>query len=149
MKIKIASIAFVAFLSAALFTGCNSNKKNTASEKRTTLMASDRAHNSRNSLDYQGTYSGTMPCADCSGIDVEITLSGDNFKRKMTYQGKEGQNMFDDSGKYVWNEEGDIITLGGDPAEQYQVGENQLIALDMQGRHITGDLADMYILKKK
>lgn len=68
----------------------------------------------------------------------------------MVYQGKEeGQNNFEDTGKYTWNNDGSVITLGSDPSEQYQVGENTLYALDMNGKRITGDLADMYILKKK
>lgn len=148
MKIRILYVVMAAFIAVTTFTACNSNKKNSNKEDQTTTMA-DRTHNSRNSLDYEGTYAGTMPCADCSGIYTEITLSGDNFKKKTVYQGKEdGQNTFEESGKYAWNNDGSIITLDGDKSEQYQVGENKLFALDMNGKRITGDLADMYILKK-
>ncbi len=28
--------------------------------------------NSQNSLDWPGTYTGTLPCADCEGIKTEI-----------------------------------------------------------------------------
>jgi len=107
-------------------------------------------HNSRNSLDYEGTYTGTFPCADCSGIYTEITLSGDNYKMTQVYQGvEEGDNSFEESGTYTWNNNGSIITLGGDKTEQYQVGENMLLALDENGKRIAGDLADLYILRKR
>jgi len=136
-------------IGAISFTACNSNKKNAQKEEQASSVV-DAAHNSRNSLDYEGIYAGTLPCADCSGIYTEITLAGDNFKMKTVYQGKdEGKNTFEKSGKYAWNEKGSIITLDNDKSEQYQVGENQLIALDMNGERITGDLAAMYVLKKK
>lgn len=149
MKKKILYVVVAALATATFFAACNSKPKSTTKEEEPSTVVADRTHNSRNSLDYEGTYTGTMPCADCSGIYTEITLSGDQFQRKMVYQGKEeGENTFEDSGVYTWNNEGNIITLGGDPTQQYQVGENQLFALDAEGKRITGDLANQYILKK-
>lgn len=132
------------------FNGCGNNNKNARNNDNPPAVA-DAAHNSRNSLDYEGTYTGTMPCADCSGIDVELTLKGDDYTLKTTYQGKEdmGQNSFTETGKYAWNTSGSIITLNNDNSQQYQVGENILFALDQNGQRVTGNLADMYILKKK
>ena len=37
----------------------------------------DVAHNSRNSLDWAGTYRGVLPCADCPGIETTVTLRAD------------------------------------------------------------------------
>lgn len=67
MRTKILYVVMAAFVTITSFTACNSNKKSSTKEDQTTTMA-DRDHNSRNSLDYEGVYTGTMPCADCSGI---------------------------------------------------------------------------------
>jgi uncharacterized lipoprotein NlpE involved in copper resistance len=54
----------------------------------------DPAHNSRNSLDWAGVYKGTLPCADCEGIQEEIRLNDDlTYEMVSTYLGK-GENGF-------------------------------------------------------
>jgi len=147
MKNKIMYAVVAMILGATAFISCN-NTKNSKPVDETAIVAD--GHNSRNSIDYQGTYTGTMPCADCSGIRTEITLNGNSYKMKMTYEGvDESNNTFESSGTFSWDNDGLIITLGDDKSEQYLVGENQLIALNQDGEKITGDLAHMYILKKK
>ena len=56
----------------------------------------------------------------------------------------------EEKGKYTWNAAGNTIILDGvkDAPNQYFVGENTLTQLDMEGNKITGDMADLYILKK-
>lgn len=110
----------------------------------------DAAHNSRNALDWPGTYSGTLPCADCDGIETTITLRGDGtFEREQRYLGKPGAPLTD-SGQFAWNDAGSTVTLapGSATAQMYQVGENQLFHLDRAGNRISGDLAPMYILRQ-
>lgn len=149
MKTKVLYVVMAVIVTALSFTACNGNKQPAQKEEPTSSVV-DAAHNSRNALDYEGTYAGTLPCADCQGIYTEITLTGDQFKKKTVYQGKiEGENTFEESGEFSWNEDGSRITLNNDPAEQYRVGENQLFMLDLEGQRITGDLADQYILRKK
>ncbi|NDV56958.1 copper resistance protein NlpE [Bacteroides sp. 519] len=144
MKTKLV-LAVIAVL-ALSFSGCGN--KNAKSNDNTPPIV-DAAHNSRNSLDYEGTYTGTMPCADCPGIKVELTLKTNSYTLKTTYEGTEDKSKdFIEGGEFAWNEAGSIITLNNDSCQQYQVGENKLIALDLNGKRITGDLADMYILKK-
>ncbi len=110
----------------------------------------DAAHNSRNALDWQGTYIGTTPCADCEGIRTRVTLSQDGtFTRELVYLGKSG-NPLRDSGPFSWNSTGSAITLasGSESSQQYQVAENRLVHLDRRGNRIAGDLADRYVLEK-
>jgi len=140
----------VTLLTVLFFTSCGNNRKN-AQYNDQTLSVLDTIHNSRNSLDHDGTYTGTFPCADCSGINIEITLNNGTYTMKSVYEGKEqdGENTFTESGTYTWDNTGSIIIFDGDDTNRYQVGENTLIALDENGNRITGDLADMYILRKK
>lgn len=107
-------------------------------------------HNSRISVDWNGIYKGTIPCADCEGIQTELTLMEDgNYERRTTYLGKDGETH-SDKGNFTWNDAGSSVTLsledGG--TQQYQVGENMLFHLDGEGNRITGDLAENYILMK-
>jgi heat shock protein HslJ len=110
----------------------------------------DPAHNSRNALDWQGTYIGTTPCADCEGIRTTVTLMQDGtFARDLIYLGKSGDPMHD-TGSFSWNDTGSAITLapGSQSSQQYQVAENRLVHLDRSGKRIGGELADRYILEK-
>ena len=108
-------------------------------------------HNSQNALDWQGTYKGVTPCADCTGIQTEITLNDDlTYTIKTKYLGKGDGKVFEEKGSFVWDKTGGSITLQavkGAPS-QYKVGENRLIQLDIEGNIISGALAEKYVLKK-
>lgn len=106
--------------------------------------------NSRTSLDWAGTYSGVVPCASCPGIETVVTLRDDGtFEHSMLYI-DESPIPETRSGTFTWNDAGGKVTLktGGNDAQQYQVGENQLFHLDQQGERITGELAGHYVLQK-
>jgi copper homeostasis protein (lipoprotein) len=110
----------------------------------------DGAHNSRNSLDWAGSYTGITPCADCEGIRTTVTLQQDGtYTRELIYLGKSGRPV-SDAGPFAWNDAGSGITLapGSESSQQYQVGENRLYHLDRAGNRIAGELADRYMLEK-
>ncbi|GHU60626.1 hypothetical protein FACS189445_0450 [Spirochaetia bacterium] len=111
--------------------------------------AIDAAHNSRNSLNWDGVYRGVIPAADGPGINVEITLNNDGTY-SMGYQYIDrGGEVFTESGTFTWNDAGSAIMLDvKDMPPHYQVGENRLFQLDMSGKRITGALADNYVLEK-
>jgi copper homeostasis protein (lipoprotein) len=105
--------------------------------------------NSRNALDWEGEYAGTVPCADCAGIRTRIELDRDgNYSRSLVYLGRDEQPITD-SGTFEWDDAGARITLGaGERLQRYQVGENVLFHLDRNGERIAGDLAAAYRLQK-
>ncbi|EKO3470184.1 copper resistance protein NlpE [Vibrio fluvialis] len=112
----------------------------------------DAGHNAFNSLDWQGTYKGTLPCADCAGIDYTLTLNEDEtYTLTQVYQGKEDSGQFSSNGKFHWDTKGSVITLedGSETPNQYFVGENMLMKLDINGEKITGDMAALYNLQKQ
>lgn len=106
--------------------------------------------NSRTSLDWDGSYFGVLPCADCEGIETLITLGKDSSYRMVTkYLGKsEFENVY--KGAFEWDASGNKIKLLGIESAPalYQVGENRLFHLDNEGNRITGELAEKYILEK-
>ncbi len=110
----------------------------------------DSAHNSRNSVDWPGVYTGVLPCADCEGIQTSVTLHPDGrFERRTLYLGKPGAAS-NDEGTFAWDDKGGVVTLSAPEAaaRMYQVGENRLFHLDINGSRITGDLANRYVLEK-
>lgn len=108
-------------------------------------------HTAKISLDYIGSYKGTLPCADCEGIETSLQLEDENnYVLKTKYLGKKNPSVNERRGTYSWNKEGNTITLSGNEngASQYFVGENYLQQLDLEGNRIEGDLAQKYILQK-
>lgn len=114
----------------------------------TTTQAPDAAHNAANALDWQGSYRGILPCADCEGIETLIVLFDDGTYRRETKYLGEDNKIFSERGEFQWNAAGDSVTLGGVSPEHYFVAENRLIRLAQNGKRIGGALADNYILSK-
>ena len=131
-----------------LMISCANNPENIQTEvKSADTAAVPDMHNSSNSLDWSGRYAGVLPCADCEGIETIINLSEDkSYTKRLTYLG-EGADPVEESGEFVWSEDGASITLSAD-GQMYNVGENVVIALDQSGEVITGDLAANYRLAK-
>ncbi|MGI2072234.1 copper resistance protein NlpE [Shewanella baltica] len=145
------SLCYIALL--ALFTTACSEAPKEETAVDTTQVQTDAAKTvpvgdtSQNSLDWEGSYEGVLPCASCEGIQTLITLQSDNsFVQETVYLGKD-EKILKLMGKAAWDEKGQKITL--EDGTQYLVGENQLIMLDTEGQRITGDLAANYVLKKK
>ena len=150
------------FIITLSLLGCGTTTKLTTVEVKQAEIKTDsivevavetpaNSDNSQNSLDWQGTYKGVTPCADCEGIETEMVLNADlTFTLKTKYLGKGDGKIFQEVGSFVWDKAGGIISLEGlkGRPSQYKVGENQLIQLDMEGNTITGDLAEKYVLTK-
>ena len=147
-------IAMAVVVGAITLTSCKKNtdekKVEDAVETTDTSFQGQDEHTSQNSLDWSGTYQGTVPCADCEGIDLTLSLNEDGtFVEKLVYLGKE-DNTFEHSGTFTWDETGSIIRLKqGDNVSQYKVKEGSLQGLDENGNPIEGPLASQYNLKKQ
>lgn len=109
----------------------------------------DAAHSSQNSLDWPGLYSGVVPCGDCEGIRTSLRLAADGtYLLQRQYVGRSDE-IFESRGSFMWSADGCCIVLGQEDApNQYQVGENLLFQLDMEGRRIAGALAALYVLQR-
>jgi copper homeostasis protein (lipoprotein) len=141
-------------IAITVMIGCEASKQNAVSNQENKIsIRNDSAHNSRNSLDWAGTYTGTLPCADCEGIETEIRLNNDlSYDITTKYSGK-SSNIFKSSNHFKWDESGSKIILEKTEspnitADQYQVGENTLTALDRDGNKIKTGNQETYILKK-
>jgi uncharacterized lipoprotein NlpE involved in copper resistance len=111
------------------------------------------AHTSRNSLDWEGIYTGVLPSDDCEGIDTSISLKKDQtYLLKLRYLGisekKRKDSVFE--GKFTWDENGNNITLDGakDGTRKFKVGEYFLTPLDKNGKEIEAIPGNNYKLLK-
>ncbi len=138
----------VTVLGLFLTVSCESKKEEVVTNQKEEVVDE---HNAKNSLDYLGTYKGTLPCADCEGIETEIILSKDEtYVKKTKYSGKD-EKVFEELGDFTWQEDGNTLSLEGIDTEPtlYFVSENKLIQLDQEGNKIEGNLAKNYELSKQ
>lgn len=115
-----------------------------------TKMDPPAAESSMNSLDWAGTYTAYMPCADCAGIDTSLILNPDLTWILIARYDTGSENRSESRGQFSWEPDGNHIRLNGvtDAPNRYKVEENRLVQMDMQGNRITGALADKYVLVK-
>ena len=137
----------VMILAAAItLVACGGNQqKKAVSEKVKADAVKVDMHDAESSLDYQGTYTGVFPAADCPGIDMRLTLKKDGtYSLHMKYLDRDSE--FDEKGAY--KVKGNLLTLtpmDGQP-EYYKVEENQVRKLDADKQPVTGALAENYVL---
>src|SRR5688572_16484805 len=133
MKTRILLFGFSVLL--LCFFSCKSNKQ----------LTSD---NSMNSIDWNGVYTGSLPCADCEGINTMIKLNKDlTYETETKYTGKSNE-IYKSTGTFNWDNTGNKIILKNTNQNvgmiYYAVGENRLTQLDAEGNVINGDLANKY-----
>ena len=141
MKNKILILAAVLAL-----VSCGGNAQRKTAQKA--AAAAPDMHTAETSLDYQGTYRGTLPAADCPGIEVTLRLKpGGAYDLHLKYIDRDSE--FDEKGAFTVKE--NLLTLtpseGGQP-QYYKVEENRLRRLDAEKQPVTGALADNYVLQK-
>jgi uncharacterized lipoprotein NlpE involved in copper resistance len=110
----------------------------------------DKDHNSRNCLNWEGVYVGTIPWAS-ERINVRLQLNTDHsFVLEYEYLDRleEPINCF--PGSFQWNNTGNMIIIEMiDTVTHYKVCENILIRLDEDGNTLVGKLGYNYVLMKK
>jgi uncharacterized lipoprotein NlpE involved in copper resistance len=99
---------------------------------------------------FSGVYRGTLPCADCEGIETELTLSTDKtYSIARKYLGKGDDNSVLTNGRWEWmsNNAMKLNDPAGPPTLIY-VMDGKVLMLDRSGNRINGSLADKYYLYK-
>lgn len=135
-------------LGAMLLFSCNYSRTDREQERADTLANSawDNEHNSRNSLDWHGTYKGEIP----SGVEMEVTIHSDNsFAVKSN--DKNANKVTEDQGSVNWEQDNNYIRLKGEEVDyQFKVEENRLVYIeDLQ--NIPSDTTTLasYVLEKE
>ncbi len=108
-------------------------------------------HNSRNSLDWNGTYKGTWPAEYSKGEDVTVTLNKDFT---FSYQSRTERNSKienkEEKGKFSWVN-GSVVELEGveDGRNKYFVAEERLFKLGAGGKRLEAKEEEKYTLGKE
>ena len=94
-----------------------------------------------------GTYEGTLPCADCPGLQTLITFNSDgSFYMKETYLESDVEPIITE-GKWVLS--GDIIHFtAGDYKFEYKLISEKEIRWAPGGQEITGTNLNWSLFKK-
>lgn len=103
------------------------------------------------STDWLGSYQGTLPCADCSGIITRIKLSRDQtFEQWQQHAGAKGAPVY--SQGYISRVKGGNVLLlkaGNASALQLRTGGQQLSLLDSTGKPVMDAGGMPYALYKE
>ncbi len=99
-----------------------------------------------------GTYYGTLPCADCLGINYKITFENDStYSEEQFYQDR-NVDPLKHTGNFMVSENGTITLTNKketDGIRQFALKNDTLQILDNSGKPVTGDLSKMYLLTNK
>jgi len=96
-----------------------------------------------------GTYSGMLPCADCIGIQVEITFRDDNsYLKRSKYLGKSTEILIE-KGTFNYDEFEGQLNCSTDSGiiASYEVEENRLVLINQQNDR-QNNLEELYTLYK-
>ncbi|WP_432671634.1 copper resistance protein NlpE [Flavobacterium sp. SM2513] len=108
-------------------------------------------HTSINSLDWEGTYEGTLPCVDCDGIYTELILNNNNtYILHTTKLMDDTESKNTSEGNYQWDESGSIVALSNKGLTiNYKVGENMVTLLNQNREPMPESAIANYTLLKK
>lgn len=145
MKMNLYFVATV--LCMTTLASCNSNKKAESTNAADTTQVVDM-HTAEISLDYYGEYKGTVPAADCPGIEMTLVLNKDDtFTLHSSYIDR--KTVIDESGTF--SIEGNILTLKekDGATSYYKVEEGRVVMLNAEKQPAEGAMADAYVLKQE
>ena len=136
-------------LVAITFSACkkaDSKEEQPGSDSIEVTSEAPDGHTSQIAIDWEGEYKGTLPCADCDGMEISLILNFDStFLQTTNYIGKGGP--YEEKGTFNWDETGGIVILKFEDGSEakYRVGEGTLALLDEYGYPIEGE---EYVLRK-
>lgn len=142
MKKNFLSVAAFAFLLLAV--GCNGS-----SQKKQVAEAPQQEE--VQSVEVFGTYEGTLPAADCEGIETSLTINSDStYTLQSEYIGVD-DGKFLVSGVYnlIDGELLELITPSSGDKTYYKIVADGVMLSDSLGTENQGELAKHYVLKKK
>jgi heat shock protein HslJ len=105
-------------------------------------------HNSRNSLDWAGTYEGVLQIGNRGGEKTRLTLNNDGSYQRVTRYPGQADPATIVTGSFTWNANGNAIGLdeqGG--RQQFFVGEEHLTLVNY-GEEMAGSRASNPVLTK-
>lgn len=130
-----------------ILTACGGNKPAPTAADSSALLTTTQPDSGAHSPN--GSYQGTLPCADCPGIDYQISLyDNSRYKTLMVYRERNQSRPVVDTGTWKIEQDSMVrITLSGKSKQTFLFEDGRLYQLNEHGQRITGALADNYILR--
>ena len=98
---------------------------------------------------YRGVYYGYLPCKDCAGIKMTLSLKNKRNYLLVTQHAQASTREFYEKGKYTWDDKNHIVTLVNrkdSSIRKFRIkNESALIQLTSEGEAMQGS-QDKYIL---
>lgn len=128
----------------AVITACN----NTPAPSQTDSTLQSATPGTSRPAPVTGTYQGTLPCADCPGMDYQVSLYDDHtFSELVAYQGR-GQGVATvATGTWKQTSDSTVMIQKKTDSSSFLAAEGKLLLLDTKGKRMEGVLASNYILK--
>lgn len=149
MNTKTNFIAAFAAISLVSLVGCNSQQKNNATEQHT-VVTTRHIPTEEEIFNLFGTYEGTLPCADCGGKEMSLTIMDDGtYTLKYQYLDSD-EGEIEEIGTYSVFDDVIVETVTPSSGEKsyYKNINDNLVLCDSVGNISEGELADLYVLKK-
>lgn len=104
------------------------------------------------SFGFPGTYEGIIPCKDCKGVVTTLKLSKNNSYELLTKE-IEKKDTIHESGSFSFDPSTSVLTtMPMDTtyfSKHFEITPDQVYFLGNDKKRFYGELADLYILKKK
>lgn len=143
---------FLIVIAALLFTGCSNcgGKKVSDVAEESAIVEEitnpDPAHYAQNSLDYEGSYKGTVVTAKHpEGFSLVVVLKESTYSKSVTL----GEETIESDGAYEWREDGTHIELlDTEEPNLFFVAENRLILVDAELNKLKDSEENLFELEK-
>ena len=147
---RIGTVIILVLAAATFIAGCMRNGKRDPQRRPDggRIVAAAEKQDMPDSPDLCGTYGGTIPAADCPGIDVTVEIGRDGTFR-MVYDYVDRDGVFESAGRYELRGNRLIAVDDGSDSTIFRMEGDRLRMLDSRGEAITGPLEDMFILEKR
>lgn len=109
------------------------------------------SHSADETPGFRGIFYGYLPCKDCDGIKMSLSLKQNNNYLLVTQYAKESSREFYEKGKYTWDDKTHNLLLTPNKnvaTRQFNIeDEGTLIQLSNNGTPMVGD-QDQYTLRR-
>lgn len=147
---KVLSVVCLSLLLAACHSTSDELTHRPVVNQQTQTMVPDH-HTAQTSLDWAGVYEGLFPCADCEGIQTQLTLTSDGQYTFDQHYLKNNQALSPRtvSGQFAFDPQQPSLIRLDEHADNYTffVGENFVELRDTQTGEKLSDVLN-YSLKK-
>ena len=123
--------------------------------RATTLMQEgslsvDHGEHVDKSQEYRGVYYGFLPCDDCLGVKMTLSLKNNTNYLLVTQYTKESAREYFEKGKYNWDDDSKtlVLTSNKDGSKRKYIikDDNALVQLSSDGLPIKGASEEKYTL---